>query len=160
MWLSHVTRMNLWYHTGWPNGASASAVQRWRHVFARWRAVDWSRKSRVLVVRMSHVTRMNESCHIYEWGRNGASPDVVQRWCFVLVCWRPGARHQRCTSSVNILVWQWCHVFVWWRAVVGSHKAVFWWCEWVMSRVLLVRISHVTCMNGSWQTYECVLSAV
>jgi len=89
---------------------------------------------------MSHVTHMNESCHICECS---LCSSWVQRW----VLFSTWMNHVRCASVMSR---------IWMRHVTYMHGSCLTY-EWVMSHTWM---SHVTHMNGTRHIYEWIMSHI
>ena len=85
---------------------------------------------------MSHVTHMNEPCHIYEWA-------MSHIWMSHVV---------RMNESCHIYKWVMSHI--WMSHVTHMNESCHTY-ERVMSHICT---SHVTHMNESCRAYECVMS--
>jgi len=113
-------------------------ILRWPHSLNGWCGWVMSHTSvgAMLHTCMGHVTRMNESCHTYEW--------VMSH------LWMSHVTHmnESCHTYERVMTHIWMsHV----TRVNGSCHT----CEWVMSHLWIV---HVTRMNESCHTYEWVMS--
>jgi len=119
------------------------------HSGARGRIVEGKRHENeachiVTHIRMSHVTRKNESCYTQEWVMLHARMSHVTHMNESSHAVAHGAELWREEET---------HTFF-----VRKHENVsFHTYEWVMSHVWM---SHVTHMNGSCQTYEWVMSHI
>jgi len=85
---------------------------------------------------MRHVTRMNESCHTYEW--------VMSH------IWMSRVTH----VNASCHTYEWVMSHIWMSHVTHINESCHT-CECVMSHIWM---SHVTHMNESCHTYEWVMS--
>jgi len=98
----------------------------------------------------SHVTHMNESCHIYEWVMSHTwMSHVTYEWVMSHI-WMSHVTHMN--ESCYIYEWVMSHI---WMSRVTHMNVLCHTYERVMSHIWT---SHVTHMNESCHTYERVMS--
>jgi len=100
---------------------------------------------------MSHVTHMNESCHMYEWVMSHIWMNHVhtQEWVMIHVRMGHGLHMDESCYS-----YEWAVVLTWMRRITNMNESCHTY-EWSMSHVWMV---HVTRMNDPRHTYQSVMS--
>jgi len=146
-WLIHMcihmydmTHSHVWHYSVLFVTSFIHASQRYDescHTYARGSSASTSVMSHVW---MGHVTRMNGSCHMYEW--------VMSHVWMCHVTYTP--THDSCD------IYGWVVSHTWISHVTHMNESCLTY-EWVMSHIWL---SHVKHMNQSCHTYECIMSHV